>query len=66
MVLNINQQRILIPAENNFLYNKKAQVISDKVYLGVNAALEDWVEISQEEKENIEKEWEERFNVLFE
>ena len=50
------EQRVLIPDENKYLYNENEQVISDKVFLGINANEEEWVEISEEEKQEIEKE----------
>jgi hypothetical protein len=53
---NINNQRILTPKENMWLCNKNAQVISDKVYLGKTADATDWIEITDAEKEVIEKE----------
>lgn len=50
--------RILIPSENKCLYNAKDRVISDKVYLGVNADETLWVEITEEEKLSLETQWE--------
>ena len=50
--------RILIPSESKWLYNEKDKVISDKVYLGVNADESLWVEITEEEKLALESEWE--------
>ena len=54
----IKNQRVITPSENNWLYNANAKVISDKVYLGVNADENEWVEITTEEKELLEKQWE--------
>ena len=59
MTVQTYEQRILIPEENKWLYNDSAKVISDKVYLGKDADASEWVEITQEEKEALEKEWEE-------
>lgn len=59
MTVQTYEQRILIPEENKWLYNESAKVISDKVYLGKDADASEWVEITQEEKEALEKEWEE-------
>lgn len=59
MTVQTYEQRILIPEENKWLYNESAKVISDKVYLGKDANASEWVEITQEEKEALEKEWEE-------
>lgn len=58
MKIETYEQRILIPDENKYLYNAEAQSISEKVYLGINANADEWVEITQEEKEKIEKKWE--------
>ena len=53
----VNNQRVVTPSENKWLYNENAKVISDKVYLGVNADESEWVEITTKEKEALEKEW---------
>lgn len=58
MKIETYEQRILIPDEGHWLYNIEAHVISDKVYLGKNADALAWVEITDAEKEVIEKEWE--------
>lgn len=55
MKIEVYEQRVLIPDENKYLYNETAQVISDKVYLGINANENEWKEISEEEKQEIEK-----------
>ena len=59
MKVETYEQRVLIPEENKWLYNASAKVISDKVYLGKEADASEWVEITTEEKEELEKEWEE-------
>lgn len=59
----MNEQRILIPSEGNYLCNETAKVISDKVYLGINADENEWVEITEEEKQALKKEWEEETDV---
>ena len=58
MKIETYEQRILIPELGYWLYNAEAKVISDKVYLGKNANPADWVEISEDRKEELEKEWE--------
>lgn len=63
MTVQTYEQRILIPEESKWLYNESAKVISDKVYLGKDADASEWVEITQEEKEALEKEWEEEETV---
>ena len=56
MKIQTYEQRILIPEEGKYLYNESAKVISDKVYLGKEADASEWVEITQEEKEALERE----------
>ena len=52
-----NTQRILTPDNGMWLCNKNVQVISDKVYLGINALESDWEEITEEEKLQLEAQW---------
>ena len=59
MKVETYEQRILTPEEGKYLYNESAKVISDKVYLGKEADASEWVEITSEEKETLEREWEE-------
>lgn len=59
MKLQTYEQRILIPEDGKFLVNHTAKTISDKVYLGINADAAEWSEITAEEKETLEKQWEE-------
>jgi hypothetical protein len=59
MKVETYEQRILTPEEGKYLYNEDARVISDKVYLGKEADASEWIEITQEEKETLEREWEE-------
>ena len=56
-VENINNQRILTPKDGMWLCYKNAQVISDKVYLGINAPESDWEEITESEKLQLEAQW---------
>lgn len=58
MEIKTFEQRILIPDKNKWLYNKRLNVVSDEVYLGVNANVKDWVEITEEQKQEIEKDGE--------
>lgn len=51
-------QRILTPDEGKYLYNEEAKLISEKVYLGKDADEAEWVEITEDEKERLETEWE--------
>ena len=50
--------KVLYPNENHFLYNAEAKTISDKVFLGKDANEGDWQEITLDEKERLEEEWE--------
>ena len=59
MKIQTYEQRILIPEEGHFLVNHTAKTISDKVYLGINADANEWVEITEEEAEELQKQWEE-------
>lgn len=56
-VENINGQRVLTPDENMWLYNECQKVISDKVYLGVEALDSDWADITDERKQVLEALW---------
>lgn len=58
MIDIINGIRVITPSEGYWLYNESEKIISDKVFLGVNASENDWVEITEEEKENLEILWE--------
>ena len=61
----INGIRVGTPTElNNYLYNSKAKVITDSIWLGKEADASEWIEITEEEKEALEKEWEEAEDVL--
>lgn len=53
----INNQRVLTPDENMWLYNESQRVISDKVYLGVQADESEWSEITDERKQELEMLW---------
>lgn len=57
------EQIVLIPDKGKYLYNETAQVISDKVYLGINADVKEWIEITEEEKQEIEKQLYEEMEV---
>ena len=56
----INGIRVGTPTEsNNYLYNANARVITDEILLGIQADENEWVEITEEEKQALEKQWEE-------
>lgn len=57
------EQVVLIPDEGKYLYNETAQVISDKVFLGINANENEWIEITEEQKQEIEKQLNEELEV---
>lgn len=62
MTTETMQIRVLTPSENHFLLNENEKVISDKVFLGKEASADDWREITETEKEALEKEWEKEIN----
>ena len=51
----INGIRVITPTEGCWLHNEEAQVISDKVFLGINANENDWNEITEDEKRILEE-----------
>ena len=55
MIIQSYEQRVLIPENGKFLYNAEAQVISDKVFLGINANADDWQENTEEEYAEIQQ-----------
>ncbi len=57
------EQRVLIPDENKYLYNEEVQVISEKVYLGINSDENKWTEITEEQKQEIENKLNEELEV---
>lgn len=63
MTIETYEQRVLIPDEGYWLYNEKAKVISDKVYLGKTADASQWEEITEEEKIKIEASWEKEIDL---
>lgn len=54
----INGIRVITPNVDYWLYNEKDQIISDKVFLGVYASENDWSEITEEQKIELETLWE--------
>jgi hypothetical protein len=52
----INGIRIITPDNKMWLCDESQKVISDKVYLGVNANENDWHDITEEEYEEKQKE----------
>ena len=63
MKIEVYEQRVLIPDNNKYLYNETAQVISDKVYLGINADETEWIEITEKQKQEIENKLNEELEV---
>ena len=49
--------RVITPNADMWLCNEAQQVISDKVYLGVNADENEWRDITEEEKARFEELW---------
>ena len=64
MKIETYEQRILTPELGHWLYNSEAKVISDKVYLGKNADAASWTEITYEEKQRLEEEWQQEEAVI--
>ena len=54
----IKEIRVLTPDKGKYLCNHEAKTVSEKVYLGKDADASVWIEISAEEKEALEKQWE--------
>ena len=57
IIETINGQRVLTPDTNMWLCNESQRVISDKVYLGVEADASDWTEITDDRKQELEALW---------
>ena len=55
----INGIRVITPNADMWLCNEEQRVISDKVYLGINANENDWHDITETEKANFEVLWNE-------
>lgn len=53
----INGIRVVTPESEKWLCNETDRVISDKVYLGVNADETMWKDITEEEKARFEELW---------
>ena len=54
----INGIRVGTPTEpSNYLCNANIQVITDSIWLGIQADASEWVEITEEEKLMLETEW---------
>lgn len=53
----INGIRVITPEADMWLCNEEQHVISDKVYLGVNADETMWRDITEEEKASLEALW---------
>lgn len=58
MKIQTYEQRILIPEEGHLLVNHEEKEIHSKVYLGINEDADKWVEITLEEAEALQKQWE--------
>lgn len=55
----INGIRVATPESGMFLCNEEQKVICNKVYLGVNSNENDWKEITETEKAELEAMWSE-------
>lgn len=56
----INNIRVITPSDGKLLCNMTDRIVSDKVYLGVNADETAWTEIEESERENLETMWNEK------
>lgn len=53
----INGIRVAVPESGMFLCNEEQKIICTKVFLGVNANENDWKEITETEKAELETLW---------
>lgn len=53
MKIDSYTQYILIADEGKWLYNQNDNVVSNEVYLGRNASLDDWIEITEQDKQQL-------------
>lgn len=58
MQVQKKEYKILVPDSGKYLCNMKDRVISDQVFLGINADPSDWTEIDETTKTILENEWE--------
>lgn len=58
MQVQKKEYKILVPDPGKHLCNMKDRVISDQVFLGINADPSEWVEIDEATKEELERKWE--------
>ena len=54
----INGIRVITTTEGMWLCNEAERIVSDKVFLGINATETDWTEITEERKTELEALWE--------
>ena len=50
--------KIVTPTENMLICNRSEKIISDELKMPLGAGLAQWEEISEEEKQRLEAEWE--------
>ena len=62
----INGIRVITPNAGMWLCNETDRVISDKVYLGINAEQTAWRDITEEEKAELETLWSEEYQEVSE
>ena len=55
----VNGIRVITPSEGYWLYKEKDKYISDQVWLGIYASEDEWIEITEEDKKELEQLWEE-------
>jgi hypothetical protein len=62
----INGIRVITPEADMWLCNDNARAISDKVYLGINADKNEWRDITEAEKAELETLWSEEYQEVSE
>ena len=58
MKIEINKFKTITPEENMWLCNKAAKTHSDEVIMAVNTDHSQWIEVTDEERQQLETEWE--------
>ena len=56
MKIEINKFKIITPEENMWLCNKTTKTHSDEVIMAVNADHSQWIEVTDEERQQLETE----------
>ena len=62
-IISRGSLRVLIPDENMWLYNSKLQLFRKEVFLGIGDDGSDWSEVTEAEKIELEKAFEDEIPV---